>query len=1480
MAAKIKLPLPTDLSSPRNVRVISKERRIGLISELIGSRDLDRGPLSRRVEEVSLRGWNSWRNSGLPSAPGKPILIPGADESQPDVVAIRWERSQSNGGSAIVGYLVEHRRLGSQHWVRSTPGLCTFPELTLSGLEPGWRYQFRVRAQNVVGLSRPSEISDPLTVTLQRSVASPPHFDLELKDTTVLENEQAEFVIRFTGSPLPKISWFKDGFEIFSSRRTRIITDSGKSVLLIHQTALNDEGEIKCTATNRAGHVSTKARLILEAPPKIRLPRQYEDGLLFEQDETIRLKVSLAGRPPPSVIWYHDGEVISTDERHIFETMDGESILKIPDAKRVDRGEYTVKAINKIGEDTTSFLVTVTDRPAAPGKAMVTMTLGRSVSLSWKEPEDDGGCKIGTYIVEYYRVGWDVWLKATTSRQTKATLSELIEGSEYKFRVKAENPYGVSEPSEESDVIFIPDLKRGIMAPSLSEKSQSTREMRSREKREVSFAVPSQRTRSLTREESRTRGEDNELSFGPASRSVSAQRLGGRPSRADSRVTFALDAMDKPAPPVPPARSRDHSTSKHESRVENHVDRSNVHASVPNDELHLKQSSAETKEAPALPVPLTTVTVTPPTMDESAKRSIFRESRSRSVSIPRERSMSPLSMPKIQEHYELETTPRESRLRPSLSVSLKKQSAIMDEFEPPLIRGYSFDEKPGSPTTPREDDDTGIHGSSEFMLVLYPEDHVKKMEDAGGRRKSLERRQSAVEEGEDLEDLIPPPMSLSLPELFSAEHQVVETLREAVSSTELLHERAMERFYRAVAAEEASEVAKRKIQLERRTGELATTVENKLSVVAEGEILDKSAFKRRLSNPIVTTQNLTVWQSKKNRRRLSEGQAEAIKAPLKQLTPNLLLEVEARSDPNIPSDPESSTAHTWGLNIPEDPTTPLRRWHEANIQLVEEKTEEESIPWQPSANGDASRDERVVPEPQPSQQQTKQEEPEDEEEESIETSEESSEEISSADSEDLKLLKDRIRARQMLDEEETYHPRGKPVLHVEVEPPAIPPHRVPIVDVTPPTPTTTAMPVFPNVVPKSILKKPKEEPIPVNSFGRPIPPEKPIRKTLPPNVHPINRNNEEERVDAQTEITPESLKTPVMSESDTDSMLSAGEAAKNRRIQAKMRTTPSEEEMDEEDIEARMAVVNHYTEIVREHSSRLYSRSSEERKVGDSVASSRRSSLSEDQDLKTQTKDAEKLNGRQEMKDNRQVQQVATKKRDEVDRQEKPVIKRSAGSRGTTPARDTKPAKEKRGSRPASRNQSPASRSRNVSVERGGGSSRSSSKTRVRAPSQDRRPPSRTGSEEQRYVREKSVEDGVRRSRRPSSRASSRSSSRDRKRPDTPVELKMERLQKALESKRYRAVRRGSGAGREYPERAWRESRLDEERLAIEAKQNVRSTVGYVTDLTLLLAAVYVYLFKKETLAIPFIALLLYRRVQQEIKGRVSEGWRWSKRKQ
>lgn len=119
------------------------------------------------------------------------------------------------------------------------------------------------------------------------------------------------------------------------------------------------------------------------------------------------------------------------------------------------------------------------------------------------------------------------------------------------------------------------------------------------------------------------------------------------------------------------------------------------------------------------------MTVTPPTMEESNKRSAFRESRSRSVSMSRERSMSPLSMPKIQEQHEEETF---NYSRPSLSLTLKKQQA--DEVETPRItKSDILYDKLGLPISPREDDVTVMHGSSEFMLVLYPEDEEKKVDD-------------------------------------------------------------------------------------------------------------------------------------------------------------------------------------------------------------------------------------------------------------------------------------------------------------------------------------------------------------------------------------------------------------------------------------------------------------------------------------------------------------------------------------------------------------------------------------------------------------------------------------------------------------------------------------------------------------------------------------------------------------------------------
>lgn len=201
---------------------------------------------------------------------------------------------------------------------------------------------------------------------------------------------------------------------------------------------------------------------------------------------------------------------------------------------------------------------------------------------------------------------------------------------------------------------------------------------------------------------------------------------------------------------------------------------------------------------------------------------------------------------------------------------------------------------------------------------------------------------------EDEEDLLPPPMSLSLPELFSREHEVIEIMREAVSSTEMLHERAMERFYKAMEAEKESEGAKRKEASERKTGELASLARQDLEMGgARKTVKTASALRRKLSNSGGATQNLILssWQAKRARRRLSEGQVEGVYKPTKLLSPSLLPDVEARSDPYLPTDEVVTiTARPWRRrSSDEEGAERLRRWHETNVPLLEETLAEKSI---------------------------------------------------------------------------------------------------------------------------------------------------------------------------------------------------------------------------------------------------------------------------------------------------------------------------------------------------------------------------------------------------------------------------------------------------------------------------------------------------------------------------------------------------------
>lgn len=78
-----------------------------------------------------------------------------------------------------------------------------------------------------------------------------------------------------------------------------------------------------------------------------------------------------------------------------------------------------------------------------------------SVGLQWEEPESNGGNEIQNYIVEKRDVTKTNWLPVTTvtGDNLSCTATKLFEGTQYLFRVSAENKVGTGPATELSEPV-------------------------------------------------------------------------------------------------------------------------------------------------------------------------------------------------------------------------------------------------------------------------------------------------------------------------------------------------------------------------------------------------------------------------------------------------------------------------------------------------------------------------------------------------------------------------------------------------------------------------------------------------------------------------------------------------------------------------------------------------------------------------------------------------------------------------------------------------------------------------------------------------------------------------------------------------------------------------------------------------------------------------------------------------------------------
>lgn len=392
-----------------------------------------------------------------PDKPGRPEPT----NWDKDFVDLAWDPPKSDGGAPIQKYIIQMRDKSGRAWVDAATVPGDHTKGTVTNVEEGHEYEFRIVAVNKAGPSEPSDVSKSV-------VAKPrflkPHIDRKNLQKKVLRSGQMlHMEAAVKGEPPATVTWTYNGSVLKTTDRIKIENEEYKTTFIMPKVKRSDKGVYIVTAKNDSGTDTVEVELeVLCKPSKPKGPLAVSDVTA----ESVHLKWD---KPEDD-----GGEPI---EHYVVERMDTETgrwvpvlTTKTPEADITGLTEgkeylFRVKAVNAEGESeplVTDVPVTAKnpyDPADTPGKPQIVDWSSNHADLKWRAPEDDGGAPITGYIVEKKDNNTGKWQKVleTNTPEPKATVRDLIEGNKYQFRVKAVNKAGASKPSEPSDQMIAKD---------------------------------------------------------------------------------------------------------------------------------------------------------------------------------------------------------------------------------------------------------------------------------------------------------------------------------------------------------------------------------------------------------------------------------------------------------------------------------------------------------------------------------------------------------------------------------------------------------------------------------------------------------------------------------------------------------------------------------------------------------------------------------------------------------------------------------------------------------------------------------------------------------------------------------------------------------------------------------------------------------------------------------------------------------------
>nr|XP_055174954.1 myosin-binding protein H [Nyctereutes procyonoides] len=179
-------------------------------------------------------------------------------------------------------------------------------------------------------------------------------------------------------------------------------------------------------------------------PPKIRVPRHLRQTYIRQVGETVNLQIPFQGSPKPQASWTHDGHALDAQRVNV-RTGDQDSILFIRSAQRSDSGCYELTVRLEGLEAKAAIDILVIEKPGPPSSIRLLDVWGCNAALEWTPPQDTGNTELLGYTVQKADRKTGQWFTVLERyHPTTCTISDLIVGNAYSFRVFSENQCGLS----------------------------------------------------------------------------------------------------------------------------------------------------------------------------------------------------------------------------------------------------------------------------------------------------------------------------------------------------------------------------------------------------------------------------------------------------------------------------------------------------------------------------------------------------------------------------------------------------------------------------------------------------------------------------------------------------------------------------------------------------------------------------------------------------------------------------------------------------------------------------------------------------------------------------------------------------------------------------------------------------------------------------------------------------------------------------